>query len=166
MAARKRPRRTDQHLQVAATHLAYEFDEFMLDALRSGENAFFEAHLLHARTLIEFLIGRPKGRSRKDIAPEDFVAGWVVPDTPGSRRLASSLLDIDQHLSHLSWTRATWMIDNPDDPRMWRYLEIVDDMYELYSRFVAIAQQEGAPGSSFPVTNLESLKLKIARSPN
>jgi hypothetical protein len=150
--------RSDEDLVLAAGHLDYEFSEFVRDARRiHDDNAFLEAHLLHARTLIEFVIGRER-RHPNDITPEDFVAGWMVPDTEASRRLAGSLSDIDQHLSHLSWRRVMWMKEETD-PKPWNYVEIVDDMIAVFGAFVSFAHTKNAAGSWILVKRLEILRV-------
>jgi hypothetical protein len=63
-----------EDLVLAAARLDYEFGEFVRNARRiHNDNACLEAHLLHARTLIEFLIGRGR-RSSNDITLGDFVS--------------------------------------------------------------------------------------------
>jgi hypothetical protein len=150
--------RSHADLILAAGHLDYEFSEFVKDARRiHDDNAFLEAHLLHARTLIEFLIGRGR-RHPNDITPEDFVTGWVVPDTDASRRLRGSLTDIDQHLSHLSWKRVEWMHEETD-PKPWSYLEIVNDMIAVFGAFVTFAHSKNAAGSWILVKRLETVRV-------
>lgn len=74
--------------------------------------AFTEAFLGHARTLIEFVAGRPirsgqPARARphsNDITPADFVTGWALPQPA---KYDVHLLDIDRHLAHLTKNRGT-----------------------------------------------------------
>lgn len=97
-----------------ATHISYEISA-AADALerwvrRSGDPLYLDAALLHMRTLIEFLVGRPKSRHINDLWPTDHVPSWSVEQTR-SQFFRAQLDDIDKLLSHLSLSRLV-----PDGP--------------------------------------------------
>ena len=105
------------------------------------KQACLEAFLVHARLLIEFLVGRRTrtgGRTRKasDIAPTDFVQTWepVVPEN------FDPWLDLaDKHLSHLSRARSS-QLDGVD----WNTIEIAGSILDLFDSFVDQADRENA----------------------
>jgi len=136
--------RTPEELTDAATHIAYEYGEFVRCAGQI-DGAFLEASLLHARNLIEFLIGRGR-RHPNDITPDDFVDGWVPPDTEETHRLKQALPEIDQHLSHLSWERVDWR--RTKGTKYWDYAELYPDLTSVYLVFVALAREQVAPGAA------------------
>jgi hypothetical protein len=148
------PQRDENDVEIAAGHLDYEFSEFLRNAPRvHHDNAFLEAYLLHARNLIEFLIGRDR-RHSNDITPDDFATGWVAPETEATQRLIARLPDIDQHLSHLSWERVAWM--KPDrTPKPWNYVEIRDDMIGVFVAFVDFLGDQSAPGGEMLAARLK-----------
>jgi len=110
-------------------HLLYEIQQ-MGDAsalAKSGPGraytAAVESCLIHARLLIEFLMGRPKkngtGRSREssDIKPSMFIDSWDPKDRD---RFDTFLTRLDRHLVHLTKERGTVA---PDDGS-WARVEI------------------------------------------
>src|SRR5437879_3346444 len=111
----------DDKLTNAAAHVGYELHSlvallphlarFNHEGPAILKNAVLEALLVHARTLIEFVAGRPtppSGRKRRwserDIRPELFGLTWEPLDTEKFDRWLDL---IDKHLSHLSLERTT-----------------------------------------------------------
>jgi len=148
------PPRDQNDVEIAAGHLDYEFSEFLRNSTRiHNDNAFLEAYLLHARNLIKFLIGRGR-RHPNDITPNDFASGWRAPETEATQRLSERLPDIDQQLSHLSWERVAWM--KPDRiTKAWNYVEIKDDMIEVFVAFVEFVENKSAPGLAMLASRLK-----------
>ena len=101
-------------------HLIYEIQQLgdsarLAKLMSDAYTAAIESCLVHARLLIEFLVGRPKkngpGRSREssDIKPSMFVDSW----DPVDRDRFDVFLDrLDKHLVHLSKERATISVDD------------------------------------------------------
>lgn len=111
-----------------------------------SSSAHLTALLIHARALIEFLVGRkgPKGRRwhREDVSPMDLgLADWN-PATIVVMRLEKHMRQIDKDVAHLSHTRARisqiW----------WNYPKLVNDVLahldgvldELYRRKLSAAR--------------------------
>ncbi len=139
-------------------HVLYELNGIadgrdLLEAVLTSDEPFVESHrrllvnaalesmLVHARNIIDFVVGRPPGEGRtkrrqqpnRDIVPSDFVRAWEVPD--GEHRLDKWLRQIDKHLSHLSKERGCQGDDGPEwhDALLW---EVAEDIEE----FVAAAR--------------------------
>ena len=73
--------------------------------------SFFEAALMHARLLNDFLTARPGKRFPDDVWAGDYITGWTAPD-PGPLQRAQcfgsnrAIKDaIDKQLAHLSIRR-------------------------------------------------------------
>jgi hypothetical protein len=152
----QRPSRSVDELDQAARHVAYELIEMDLMAVRvlrdEYENHHLESALLHARSLIEFLIGRER-RHRNDISPDDFVEGWWAPEGPHTDRLRAALPVIDQHLSHLTWTRVT------QGAQSWSYPDMRNDVLGVFADFATFAAAEGCPQSEIFLNSLEQIAL-------
>jgi hypothetical protein len=67
-------------------------------------NALVEAHLLHARALIEFFI-ETKSPQPGDILRTQFATEWSPQPAEAVRRLATFKRTINKHLAHLTWDR-------------------------------------------------------------
>ncbi|MEY2454822.1 MAG: hypothetical protein QOD92_4396 [Acidimicrobiaceae bacterium] len=101
-----------------AGHIGYELSA-MADAFLMREDTAcgvftMEACWLHARNLIEFLVGRPSGRNPNDIWAIDYVADWDVSHTVRNA-MHRHLEVLDQHLSHLARTRAAEHTSGSDE---------------------------------------------------
>ena len=89
------------------TQLPPWIEKFDVEGPAVLKNACLESYLLHARTIIEFLMGRPgksgrRRRHRDDVRVKMF-CDWAAPDESA---FDSVLREIDRHLSHLSKHRA------------------------------------------------------------
>jgi len=133
----------DPELERCATHLNYEIS--MLVKLpawvarfdREGPAilrvACLEALLVHARVLIEFLVGRQ--RPATDITPSTF--HWEPGDTGD---LGSYLPRIDKHLAHLTRERASLATSPP-----WPVDEMVAQIVGALRPFVTSLNDAGSP---------------------
>jgi hypothetical protein len=81
--------------------------------LRDHDILAGRASSLAARAMIEFLVGRPKGRSKRDIQPSDYHPSWFV-DTDQVELLQKRLTDLDARVAHLSLTRVGPQEDAPE----------------------------------------------------
>jgi len=141
--------RSRQDLVQAGLHVGYELTEFVRCSLPTKDpNAALEARLVHARTLIEFICGRPepqteadragrrrpaRRRNRSDIAPADFGAQeFPVAGTDVEATLDRTLPLIDRHLSHLSWAR----VDDADEAGQWTPERLLGPILQAYRRFL------------------------------
>jgi hypothetical protein len=127
---------TADDVGAAVEHVCYEL-EMMVRQLDEAErartsgrveqyivNALFEAGVLHARNLIEFLTFKVKSKSTK-MHPVDFGA------TRGTLRDPSYDNLVNLHLSHLLWERVTEPLG------VWPDLgPLVEDLLGLFEDFV------------------------------
>lgn len=143
---------------MAAQEICYELRALVENhCSRSKDNAFLEASLLHGRNLIEFLLGRPKGRHRSDMAPDDFAGNWQPQPGPAVERLRDRLDGIDKHLAHLSWERVDWI--KGSGAQYWNYPEMADDVLAV---FVAFAEQtKGTAAGDLFATETEVCRRKL-----
>lgn len=148
-------------LTTACTVIGYEM-RALVDAHghRDADNAFLESSLLHARNLIEFLIGRSSRRAT-DMAPEDFSEGWEPRPEPSIRRLREHLDQIDKHLAHLTWARVDWRKDATAE--YWNYPELATDVLAVFTEFARFVQSHGAPCSGQLVAEAHVSALRLAR---
>lgn len=105
--------------------------------------AYSDAHLTHARALAEFLVGRKSGRRDNDVKPAEIAQGWKPPDSGAVGRLRKRLTDMDQHLAHITWTRAAWKV-NPPGP--WNFEEPNEDFIKTFTDFATFACDGRLPG--------------------
>jgi hypothetical protein len=116
----------DDDVDLYLPHLLYEIQQlgempalvtrFDAQGPATLKIACLESCLVHARLLIEFLMGRPKkdgsGRTRRDpgdIRPSMFTDSWHPPDMT----MFDVYLDrLDKHLVHLSKDRGTMAVDD------------------------------------------------------
>ena len=111
----------------AINHLGHEIAMCLACAVRTEHDyndtvsrlAVLEAHLLHTRALIEFLLR--EGRLN-DIRRESIVPGWTPRPTDAVERLDALLLNLQRHVSHLTWRRVT------DGTRQWNVSEHARDI--------------------------------------
>jgi|GEM_PF-5137424 len=143
MASRKS--RSEPELSQAATDVNYEFQLFCQCANNlSGQvlAVFFEAYLLHARNLIEFLVGRDREAHDDDIIATDFLPNWLLPTGTEISRLRATATTIDKRLSHLTWTRLG------PSPGVSEYVYLSEALVDLYAAFCDAAHLQSAPGSA------------------
>jgi hypothetical protein len=98
-------------------------------------NALLEAHLIHARNLIEFFI--PGATRDDDILLIDFVDKQWSPTGPETERLGVLKVEIDKRLAHLTRLRHF-------DFGGWPSLLITGDLMILVHQFVSKFRQENA----------------------
>jgi hypothetical protein len=117
----------------AALAVGYELRQLADAALRIDsasdvvtKNALLESTLLHARVLIEFLIGRDG--NGKDIRADELCPGWLT-DATAREDLERRLKAIDQHLAHLSRARVT------EGKQVWPYPRIVRELVGHMHRY-------------------------------
>jgi hypothetical protein len=92
-----------------AGHIGYEFTTcveglLLWEADEQATALALEVCLLHARSLIEFLVGRDGRRPQYDIHPTDYVPDWKV-DAATRTWFQPWLATADKLVSHLSLTR-------------------------------------------------------------
>lgn len=82
------------------------------DGLAVASDAMLEASLLHARSLVDFLVRDPaRTPAKDDTLRSDFIDGdWLSGATPSLKRAAERCGSshwplINKHLAHLSWER-------------------------------------------------------------
>jgi hypothetical protein len=115
----------------AAAHVGYELRQMAGAAIRidnapdeATHDSHLESTLLHARNLIEFLIGAQIGRGRTtDVRAQVFVPQWAMDDAAVSA-LGDRLGVIDKHLAHLTWARVS------EGKQLWPYPGIVREIVE------------------------------------
>jgi hypothetical protein len=162
--------RRDDEVQPYISHLLYEIQQlgdmpalvarFDAHGPATLKIACLESCLVHARLIIEFLMGRPKknapgrNRDRHDIRPSLFLGDWHAAD----ETIFDVFLDrLDKHLVHLSKDRGTISVDDGS----WALSEVPRILHEL-NRF---AQALTAAGSRHgPV--IETLcEIGLSRQP-
>jgi hypothetical protein len=138
-----RPVRSDDEKCEALRHVGYELLqcvecgarlqrwEEMAMAQPDGDapvvfNALLEAHLLHARSVIEFLVRPiPRQPGQRDLLRTDLLPSgcydWVPAPAQSVTRLNGHWRDLNGHLSHLSWDRV-------EDDRRWNYSAVASDV--------------------------------------
>jgi hypothetical protein len=141
-AAFRFPPLEDDEVRRCADHLSYEISmlaqlpvlvaEFEREGPVILKIACLESLLVHARTLIEFIVGRQRPR---DITPSMFL--WEPSDT---RAFDEYLRLIDKNLAHLSRERASL----PTSPA-WPVNEMVDKILEALRPFVDTLKKVGSP---------------------
>jgi hypothetical protein len=157
--------RSREEMDAATSCVVYEFDMMVgtcaalaadTFGLGPAHNAFLESELLHARNVIEFLIGRPKRKQQRyrdsDISARDYLPGWTPDDDEVSRRLTEALPQIDKQLSHLSWARV-------DGKVAWHYATVLVDIREVLAQFVGRLNDVNSPHAAA----FESLLAKLPR---
>lgn len=74
-------------------------------------DACLEAMLVHARSVLEFLLNKP--RFETDIGRSDFPGpDWEMPASPLATDLRTDMKVINKHLAHLTWDR----VDDSEAP--------------------------------------------------
>jgi hypothetical protein len=86
-------------------HLTYEMVDGWLRFLLDHDLAAGRAADTAMRALLEFLVGRDRGRNGDDFWPSDAHDDWQV-DSDQAKHLRSQMDRIDKGLSHLSLARA------------------------------------------------------------
>ena len=134
--------RTGEELDLAFSHLDYELDAFLKDAIyladgaRSTEwgNEILEAFLVHARVLAGFLGGMPQGE--RDIRPCDFGVEWSRPTSPEARSLKDDVDAISEHLAHLTWARV-----KVEDAKQWEFLGVTAKLLPIFIEFLEMLDE-------------------------
>jgi len=139
---KQRPERSPEEIQGSIRHVGYELTTMvrqftMMERARDRGSSdaepivqvCFEAALLHARNLIEFLTYNATGDST--MHPSDFGSAWVG-------RLADPTINkiVNRHLTHLRWERVTDPLPTWFDMR-----PLVDDLLGLFREFVKSTPQ-------------------------
>lgn len=118
------------------------------EPLESGvlHNALLEAHLIHARNLIELLVMEP-GKRPSDVRRTDFLPEGTEPWGPGgdaeqaARRLEAMWKPINKHLTHITWNRLSG--EGPE----WSPGQISEDILHLATDWVEYLRKH-APQSA------------------
>jgi hypothetical protein len=153
--------RPDSELQAAVMHIAYELDQMVDAAVRitraedsPTQNALLESTLLHARALIELLLGTGKPN---DIRAGDIAPGWPLPTGAARTALKQRKLAIDRHLSHLTWTRVD------DGKAVWPYPHLVREVVDHLRGFVAAVSAAQEPWSLALTHSMGQVEWKSRR---
>lgn len=153
--------RSDDELVRALDEIGYELEMLGQTAMRLHsledwpydlQNALIEAWLVHARALIEFLLGRSTHSG--DIRLSDFPGGWSLDMSPRRTRLTEVRSDANKHLAHLTWERAAADVS----PAEWALGQTLDDIVEAIGDW---STSLGPVQARVPARFL--LGLKIAR---
>src|SRR5947207_3316592 len=142
----------------AAQHVAYELEvmvataiavespspDAIANALAAGavvaplaeNHGVLEACLLHARNLIDFLLGQ---KIATDVHRSDFVAQWAPQKTDGTRFLRKTRPLLNKHLAHITWDRVL----NPPSP--WPHLRIAGEIMNVFASFLEALIAAGSP---------------------
>lgn len=86
-------------------------------------NAYLESSCLHARVLIDFLVGT--SRFTSDIRRTDFVPEWGPAPADATKRLNKNYPLLHKYLAHLTWERVSRSA--PD----WDYPSIAADVIDV-----------------------------------
>ena len=151
-------------LMEAWSAVMYELSEMLADARLFSHhrgsklhNLTLEGTLLHARALIEFVVGRrdqktgAMRRSKLDIDPGDFASDWnpdalPPPARDAVERLLVDLPLIDSTLSHLSWERAD---RGETDKVPWDFARIPSDIVTVFDAFAEHLDQQNLNARNF-----------------
>ena len=112
-------------IELLGAHAAHQAHDDILDPVNLYR-PMFDAALLRARLLIEFLAGRRlNDGSRKsnanDIAALDFAPGWTMPEKL-VERLDGYVRVLDKELAHLPWDRVV------GEPNVADFSALADDL--------------------------------------
>jgi hypothetical protein len=146
----------DDDVQPYISHLLYEIQQlgempplvvkFEAEGPAVLMVACLESCLLHARLVIEFLMGRPKknslgrNRDRHDIRPSLFLGDWHAAD----ETVFDTYLDrLDKHLVHLSKDRGTISVDDGS----WALSEVPQILREMekFAQALTVAGSRHGP---------------------
>lgn len=156
--------RSPEQLELAALHVSYELVQLVKMSCYlevqplPGElhNACLESLLLHARSLIDFLL-LGKGSSG-DLHRSDFIPMWAPVKGEETKRLRAAMPMLHRHLAHLTWER----VDASEQE--WSYRHIAADVLHVYADFVAQGRATDAPGLAQLESALMQAKL-VSRAP-
>jgi hypothetical protein len=110
---------TDRNLLAGISGLGYEVWQMTLAAGRLpaqsppmarvadgvAQNAALESALIHARSLIEFMLD--PGKYEDDMRPDDFYPNWPGPPEEVRSQLDADRKLLNKFLVHLTWERVT-----------------------------------------------------------
>lgn len=91
-----------------------------------AKNAYIDSAHLHARVLVDFLLGSGRG---SDILRTDFVPEWVPKPTEAAQRLNDNNRLLHKYLAHLTWERVS------HDAPAWDYPGIATDVIDVAERW-------------------------------
>jgi hypothetical protein len=118
--------------QGQALHVAYEVGQMVGAAIRIDSapddvthNALLESTLLHARSLIDFLLN---GGRKTDIRGSTLLPGWEI-EAEHRQGLEDRKLLLDKHLAHLTPERVS------DGKQHWPHPEIVNELVGHLRRY-------------------------------
>jgi hypothetical protein len=143
---------TDHDLLAGIGHLGYEVTQMTWAAGRlrtqsspaasvaegAAQNAALESGLIHARSLIEFMLDEP--RHDDDMRPDDFYPGWVGPPAEVRTQLDAERKLLHKHLVHLTWQRVK------DEPAAWDHehtVRVIVDQLGAYADHVSTGAERG-----------------------
>jgi len=125
----------------ALQHFCYEFEQMCampgamqrVDVLGEGDVyvACLESMLIHARSLISFLLGKENRQLQNAILPSRFVRNWKAPKSDASARLRKYEPVISQQLAHLTIERTT-----SGEIGDYHLVQLVPDLVETLEAFV------------------------------
>jgi len=109
-------------------------------------DALLEAHLLHARNLIEVLVRKlPRSPGAQDTLRTDFLPSGVEDWTPSPpaavARLHGHWRVLNRHLSHVSWDRIS-------DDEEWTHALIAQDILDVATAWCDFLGQNLAPAAT------------------
>lgn len=97
------------------------------DATGVAWNAVLESALLHARSLIEFMLD--DARYADDMRPDAFYPGWPGPQGPVRDELDAERKLLHKHLVHLTWARAG------SEPAAWDFRRTVGTIVQALGSY-------------------------------
>lgn len=116
-------------------HVAYEIAALEHTMHRTDDRFYFEAFLLHARSLRDFFWSDDKKRSRDAVAG-DFVKdlrAWRSARGPRTETIVETKDPIDRQLAHLTWDRAA----RSDFVNLERFVQpLADDLLKQWENFL------------------------------
>jgi hypothetical protein len=156
----------DERLSLAAQHVTFELDQvaslpaqierFEREGSTSGI-ACFESFLLHARNLIDFLLG---SHDPDEIQRTDYIEGWNPPKSAASRRLRDVLPVLHERLAHLSWRRIE-ASDVRVDQR-----QIAHDVMTVIGAFVQKLEENSSPHAEWFRTAFDANRRVLGPLPS
>lgn len=106
--------------ETAARVYLYSHDATLADGV--AKNACLESMLLHVRNLDDFLNTTTR-KFKSDLIAVEFTPSWKPSPEDAAQRLLDRRSIINQHLSHLTWERAT-----NTGPPPWPIVEMARDV--------------------------------------
>ena len=107
-------------------------------ALAARANALLEAPLLHARSLIEFLIRPAREQGADDMLRTDFADDWKPTPNASVGRLSGLWPGLNRYLRNLSWERL--------EPKGWDASEISTGVLAVARAWAELVAAQGSAG--------------------